>query len=292
MKVLVVGHEGQLGRDLLFTAPGNVQVIGYDLNELDISLPDEVNETVNRVLPDTIINAAAYTAVDKAESDVEVAFRVNAGGPANLAIAARSSDSRLIHISTDYVFDGMKNTPYLPSDPVNPLGVYGKSKADGEKQVLDCYPENSVIIRTAWLYSTCGHNFVKTMLKLMQEKDEITVVSDQTGSPTWSRNLAQIIWKFIHADVPAGIYHWTDAGTATWHDYARAIHDISMSIGLLDRKVKIIPVTSAEYPTAAPRPRYSVLETGITSHMLGVKNRDWRAALTEMLTEFKKLHHA
>ena len=285
MKVLITGKNGQLGGDLLATAPGAMEITANDVDELDITDASQVDELVSGMQPEVIINAAAYTAVDKAESEPDLARAVNATGPANLATAAKSAGSFLIHVSTDFVFDGNKSSPWQPGDPVNPVGEYGKTKAEGEKLVREILGEHSLILRTSWVYSVHGHNFVKTMLRLMQERDEVRVVSDQTGSPTWSRNLARVIWELIEKKAPSGIYHWSDAGKTSWYDFACAIYEEGRRTGLVQREVNMVPITTDQYPTPARRPAYSVLDTTGTQKLLGHAPQPWREALREMLTE-------
>ena len=287
MKVIIVGANGQLGGDLKATVPHDINLFPYARPALYITSPESVDNIIKSHQPDIIINAAAYTAVDKAESEPDLAYAVNAEGAANLARAARSVNARLIHISTDFVFDGTKSTPYLPEDPVNPLGAYGSSKARGEQLVLDIYPGGALIIRTSWLYSRHGKNFVKTMLRLMAEHDAIRVVADQTGTPTWSKNLATTIWEFIHNNAAAGVYHWSDAGVTTWYGFARAIYEEGRKAGLVRQEVKIAPITTEEYPTRARRPAYSVLDKQSSYDVVGHEGEPWRDALGKMLTELR-----
>ena len=285
MKVLITGKNGQLGSDLLATAPAAADITANDVDEFDITDSEQVDALVTALHPDVIINAAAWTAVDKAESEPVLARAVNAAGPANLATAAKATGSFLVHVSTDFVFDGSKSTPWLPDDPINPLSVYGSTKAEGEKLVHECHGDHSLILRTAWVYSVHGHNFVKTMLRLMNERDEIRVVRDQVGSPTWSRNLARVIWSLLDHKVPPGIYHWTDAGGISWYDFACAIYEEGRRLGLLPRDVSVVPIATADYPTPARRPAYSVLDCSGTQNLVGYAPQPWREALREMLGE-------
>jgi dTDP-4-dehydrorhamnose reductase len=233
--------------------------------------------------PTVIINAAAYTAVDKAESEAELATAVNVEGPRNIASAARHVGSRLIHISTDFVFDGTASTPYKADAETNPLSVYGRTKRDGEKAVLEAMPGRSAVVRTAWLYSKTGGNFVKTMLRLMNERDELSVVADQRGTPTWANSLATAVWAFACAPELCGIFHWTDGGETSWHEFALAIQDEALSLGLLDKSIPIHAVATEDYPSAATRPRYSVLDCSTTVAALDLHPVPWRANLRHML---------
>ena len=287
MKVLITGKNGQLGRDICRLVPVGAELFAYGHAELDIASEPDLKRIVSAVKPDIIINAAAYTAVDKAESDQDNAFAINASGAGYLAAAAQENAALLIHVSTDFVFDGTKSTPYQPDDLVAPLSVYGKSKEQGEALIRKHHADNSIVIRTSWVYSTTGNNFVKTMIRLMGERSELRVVADQIGSPTWSRNLARAIWHLVDADVQAGTLHWADAGVASWYDFAVAIYEEASSIGLLDKPVIIHPITTSQYPTPARRPHYSVLDTTSLRALPGIQSEHWRAALKQMLLELK-----
>ena len=287
MKVLITGKNGQLGRDLCRLVPVGAELFAYGHAELDIASEPDLKRIVSAVKPDIIINAAAYTAVDKAESDQDNAFAINASGAGYLAAAAQENAALLIHVSTDFVFDGTKSTPYQPDDLVAPLSVYGKSKEQGEALIRKHHADNSIVIRTSWVYSTTGNNFVKTMIRLMGERSELRVGADQIGSPTWSRNLARAIWHLVDADVQAGTLHWADAGVASWYDFAVAIYEEASSIGLLDKPVIIHPITTSQYPTPARRPHYSVLDTTSLRALPGIQSEHWRAALKQMLLELK-----
>jgi dTDP-4-dehydrorhamnose reductase len=283
MKVLLIGCNGQLGHSLADTAPSSVEIIGLDLPELDITDAVAVLEICSEIRPDVIINAAAYTAVDQAETEVALATAVNVDGPRNIAKATRSIDSRLIHISTDFVFDGQGSTPYRADTSPNPLSVYGQTKRDGELAVLEAAPNSTVVIRTSWLYSKTGSNFVKTMLRLMSEKDELGIVADQTGTPTWSDSLAKAIWEFARVPALNGIFHWSYLGETTWRGFAVAIQEEALSLGLLKSAIPIRPITTADYPTPAIRPPYSVLDCSKTHSAINMRPQEWRANLREML---------
>jgi len=285
MKILVFGCNGQLGVALSETAPAGVEVVGVDLPELDITNAAAVADISRQSCPDVVINAAAYTAVDQAESEPELSQLVNVVGPGNIAAAASEIGARLIHISTDFVFDGEAVTPYKPGAETNPLCVYGRSKRDGEQVVMDAMPNAAVIVRTAWLYSRTGSNFVKTMLRLMRERDELSVVSDQVGTPTWADSLATAVWAFASAPQLGGIFHWTDGGQTSWHKFAVAIQEEALSLGLLDSAIPIRAITTVDYPTAAKRPQYSVLDCSETYAALDLRPIGWRVNLRNMLED-------
>ncbi len=286
MKVLITGKNGQLGYELQQTAPQGVEVFAFDSSELNIADQTSVQKVIAHIKPNLVINAAAYTAVDKAENDEQVAYAVNAKGPEYLALACKEIGARLIHVSTDFVFDATKNTPYDTSDQTNPLGVYGASKLAGEQAITSNHADNSVIIRTSWVYSSHGNNFVKTMLRLMAEKPQLGVVSDQIGSPTWAKGLAKACWAFAQ-NTNAGIYHYSDLGVASWYDFAAAIQALGIEKGLLQKPIPINPIKATAYPTPAKRPAYSVMNTDDTYELLGEQGKHWRAALSEMLNELK-----
>lgn len=282
MKALVIGGNGQLGRTLAQTVPQTVVCRSLDLPEFDIADPKAVTATIEDLQPDVIINASAYTAVDRAEAAAALAFAVNAAGPKNLALAAKKAGCRLIHVSTDYVFDGTASTPYPPGAPCRPLGVYGQSKRQGEADILAAF-EAAVIIRTSWLYSRYGSNFVLTMLRLIKEREALNVVADQIGSPTWTGTLATAIWAVVEKRSLQGIYHWSDAGVASWYDFAVAIQEEALSCGLLKRQVPIAPITTLDYPTPAARPAYSVLDSTASWRDFEITPLHWRVALRRML---------
>ena len=287
MKVFVVGSRGQLGQSLAETAPATVDFAGADLPELDILDAPALRAHLADERPGFVVNAAAYTAVDKAEDEPEMARRVNVDGARNVAEAACNAGARVIYISTDFVFDGSKSMPYEPDDSPAPLSVYGATKLDGEVAVREATDGDAIVIRTAWLYSRFGHNFVKTMLRLMEERDELSVVADQHGTPTWARSLAEVIWAAIGPDLPGGVYHWTDGGEASWYDFAAAIYQEARRSGLLDRDVAIRAIPTEEYPTPARRPAYSVLDCSATVAALGVEQRPWAERLQQMLAEMR-----
>jgi dTDP-4-dehydrorhamnose reductase len=282
MKALIIGGKGQLGTTLTQTAPESIEYLSLDLPEIDITDADTVETVVGDEKPDVIINASAYTAVDRAEEDVDRAFAVNATGPKNIALAAKRAGCRLIHVSTDYVFDGTACTPYPPEATCSPIGVYGKSKRQGEINVLEVI-DDPVIIRTSWLYSQSGNNFVLTMLRLMNERDEIKVVADQIGSPTWASTLAKAIWAVVGKKQLKGIYHWSDAGVASWYDFAVAIQEEALSLGILKNAIPIHPIRTDQFPTLTERPSYSVLNSTGSWHDFNIVPLYWRTALRQML---------
>jgi dTDP-4-dehydrorhamnose reductase len=283
MKTLVIGCNGQLGHSLVETKPENVDIIGLDLPDLDITNADAVLEICRTTKPDVIVNAAAYTAVDKAETDVALATTVNVDGPRNIALAARDVEARVIHISTDFVFDGTSSKPYKTDALTNPLSVYGRTKRDGELAVLEVLGGSAVVIRTSWLYSKTGSNFVKTMLRLMSERDELGIVVDQIGTPTWADSLAEAVWAFSNAPEQSGVFHWSDGGVASWQEFAIAIQEEALSLGLLERSIPIRAIKTEDYPTAAERPKYSVLDCSSAQEALRMQPAEWRSNLRQML---------
>ncbi|MDX1764576.1 MAG: dTDP-4-dehydrorhamnose reductase [bacterium] len=292
MKVLIAGAQGQLGWELQRTVPPHIECIAPEEKDFDITDPGIVDQTVAQWEPDVVVNAAAYTAVDKAEEEENLAYRINADGAAHLARVSTERKARLIHISTDFVFDGNQSTPYLPTDTPSPLNVYGASKLKGEEEVAAITDGQALIFRTAWVYSVRGNNFVKTMLRLMAERQRISVVADQIGTPTWANELAKVIWQVFNRTDLSGIYHWTDAGVASWYDFAVAIQDEALARGMLERPITVQPIGTSDYPTQAKRPPYSVLDKGATWAVLGYTGLHWRTALQQMLKDLKEEHHA
>ena len=285
MKVLITGAGGQLGRALQATVPAGVDPVALDRAALDIGDAAAVMARVRDLAPALVINAAAYTAVDKAESDAVAAHRINAEAPGHLAAAASAVGARFIHVSTDFVFDGTSGTPYRPDHPTAPLGVYGATKLAGEQAVRSAQPD-ALIVRTAWVYGDAGHNFVRTMLRLMAERDEVRVVADQIGTPSYATGLARALWA-LDAAGATGIHHWTDSGAASWYDFAVAIQEEALAIGLLTRAVPVIPIATSDYPTPARRPSYSVLDKSAAVALVGACAPHWRVHLREMLGVIK-----
>ena len=283
MRVLITGAHGQVGRSLLATVPEAVTAIGLSHAELDIGDTAAVHRVIAGEQPQVILNAAAYTAVDRAETDPESARRVNAQGPRHLAEAAAAQGARLLHLSTDFVFDGRSSTPYTPEAPTAPLGAYGRSKLEGEQAVRALLPQASVVLRTAWVYAAQGRNFLRTMLRLMAETHEVRVVCDQIGTPTAASSVAELLWALTARPEISGVHHFTDAGTASWYDFAMAICEEATRLGLLPPGVTVTPIRSAEYPSAARRPAYSVLDCSALRAALPLAPRHWRVALRETL---------
>ena len=286
MKALIAGAEGQLGRELRGTAPAGVSVVACARRELDIANAEMTHRVVADVKPDVVINAAAYTAVDRAEKEREAAFAVNAAGAGNLARAANAQGAWLLHVSTDFVFDGMASRAYAPDSRPGPLGVYGQTKLQGEERVRAAAADSALIVRTSWVYSAHGANFVKTMLRLMNERDSLGVVADQIGAPTWAHRLAEVIWRAAAART-IGVQHWSDAGVASWYDFAVAIQEEALSLGLVARKAAVRPIATSEYPTPARRPQFSVLDSSALRSTLGIEPIHWRVNLRAMLRELK-----
>jgi len=283
--VLIVGAHGQLAFELQRSAPRNLEVVAVGRPEIDITDSDSIERIMRQYRPGVIINTAAYTAVDKAESEKTQAWLVNHKGAENLAATAARSDIRLIHVSTDFVFAGNNCHPRQPDDAAAPLSVYGKSKLAGERAVLQ-QAENALVVRTSWLYSSQGNNFVKSMLRLMGELDSIGIVVDQVGTPTWARMLAGTLWELVARDA-TGIYHCTNNGVASWYDFAVAIQEEAMSIGLLQRRIAVTPIKTEAYPLPAERPAYSVLDVSATEQLLERQFPHWRESLRSMLLEMK-----
>lgn len=291
MKVLITGAGGQLGATLTATAPTDWQVVACDSKQFDLTSGD-IETQLKAFGVDLVVNTAAYTAVDKAESD-EGKLRceqVNAIGTGALAEACAAQGVRLIHVSTDFVFDGMRSTPYPVDATCAPLGQYGLSKWHGEQHVLAALPQ-AVVLRTAWVYSRYGNNFMKTMLRLMAERDAIGVVADQVGTPTSTMTLAQMIWRFAERPALSGIYHCTDAGVASWYDFALAIQEEALTRGLLSRQIPVRPIATTDYPTPAQRPAYSVLDKTTSWRDLELEPLHWRTALRQVLDDLKENSH-
>ena len=285
MRTLIVGAGGQVGRELQRTCPVGVDVLALDQPDIDICDGESIRRTLKEFGPTVVFNAAAYTQVDKAESESDLAFKVNATGAGKLAKATRAAGVRLVHISTDFVFDGGRPLPWQPGDFAAPLNAYGRSKLAGEVAVAAEAGDMAVTVRTAWVYSSSGSNFVKTMLRLMATRDEIGVVTDQVGSPTWARSVAEALWGFAQHPEISGLYHWTDAGVASWYDFAVAIQEEARVRGLLDREIPVRAIMAAEYPTAAQRPAYSVLDLRSSIAVLDRRPQHWRKSLRMMLDE-------
>jgi dTDP-4-dehydrorhamnose reductase len=282
---MITGAAGQLGYELQRTAPVGTPLIAVDIAQLDLTAPTAVDAFIATHRPSMIINCAAYTAVDKAEEQPALAHAVNVTAAGSLAASARRHDARMIQISTDFVFGGATAVPWRPDDATAPHSVYGTTKRDGEDAVLVALGNQALVIRTAWLYSAHGGNFVKTMLRLMAERDEVRVIADQVGTPTWANSLAHTIWAAVgHADAH-GVLHWSDAGVASWYDFALAIQEEAVMRGLLSRAVPVHAIPTSAYPTPARRPSFSVLDKSETTRVLGTTPTHWRVNLRHMLDE-------
>lgn len=286
-RILVTGINGQLGQELQKNLASSAEVIGVGRERVDFSQPETLRQIIAEVKPDMVINSAAYTGVDKAESEFDLAMAINGQAPGIIAEECQKLGSRLIHISTDYVFDGTKSYPYQDTDFTNPLSAYGKTKLAGELAIRNnC--EDRVIIRTAWVYGVGGKgNFVKTMLRLGSDKEEIRVVADQIGSPTWTGDLANAIAS-LSDDAPPGTYHYTNSGVASWYDFAVAIFEEASQLGWNLKVQRVIPITTEEYPTPAKRPAYSVLSCAKIAAVLGTYPPHWRQGLRQMLKDFSQ----
>ena len=282
---LVTGAGGQLGRVVVALAPAGWRVAGYDAEALDVSSQSAVTAAVERDRPAVVFNLAGFTGVDAAEGNPGRATQVNVDGAAYVATAAAATGARTIHVSTDYVFDGRQAKPYSPDDEPNPLSVYGRTKLEGEREVARAAGPAGVVVRTAWLHAAQGRNFVRTMLRRMAGRDEFGVVCDQVGTPTSARSLAEALWAVAARPEIHGVLHWTDAGVASWYDFAMAIQEEALGLGLLHRAVPVRPLATEEFPTPARRPAYSVLDKRDTWRTLGLPVRHWRVRLRETLAE-------
>lgn len=307
-KIWVIGNKGMLGTSLCRAlTENNIDFVGTDreVDILDINAlesfaagvsscnsneagarePDlEItsgNEAGARELGNIsfIINCSAYTAVDKAEDDVEMATRLNVEGPRNIATIAKKIGAKMIHISTDYVFDGKGNAPYTEEKTKAPLGVYGKTKSDGEDEVLRILPTSSYIVRTAWLYGFDGKNFVYTMTNLMNSKETLKVVNDQKGTPTFAADLANTLLAIVKQNPASGIYHFTNEGEITWYEFALAIYELGTKFGRINNSCEISPCTSSEFPAKVTRPTYSVLSKEKVKNTLHISVPDWKTSL-------------
>ena len=284
MKILVTGVTGQLGGEVAtaFKRLGH-EVIATDRQTLDFLLPAQAADLVRSQQPDWVINCAAYTQVDKAESEPAAAFTVNRDTPAQLAQAVAEYGGRLLQVSTDFVFDGRQTRPYVEGDAPNPLGVYGRSKLEGEQAVLVALP-TATLLRTAWVYGAHGHNFVKTMLRLAGEGRPLRVVSDQIGTPTWTSDIVTAITALVDRQV-SGVFHFTAAGETSWHGFASAILEEASRIGFEIKTDSVEPIPTTDYPTPAARPAYSVLNTEKIKPLLSALVPGWRDSLKNMLQE-------
>lgn len=289
MRVLITGASGQVGYELLNLAPEGFDVTGMSSAELDITDAARVATTVERLQPQLIINAAAYTAVDKAESDAKRAWAVNHDGVAHLALAAERLGIPILHISTDYVFAGSAQLPYREDDPTGATSVYGASKLGGEA-ILATSCSRYLVLRTSWVFGSHGHNFVKTMMRLGDQREELAVVADQLGCPTSAASIASTLWQLAcryrdQSSLPWGTYHFCGTPACSWHEFAMEIFRQTVELGLLRHAPRVRPITTAEYPTPAIRPAWSVLDCSKIHDLLGIAQPEWRRDLGQALQE-------
>ncbi|MBK5553041.1 MULTISPECIES: dTDP-4-dehydrorhamnose reductase [unclassified Pseudomonas] len=289
MRVLVTGAQGQVGRELLQRVPSGFSVIGYGSGELDISDPAQVQDVLVRTKPQLVINAAAYTAVDKAENEIERAYAVNRDGVTHLALAAEERGIALLHISTDYVFSGDSDCAYKPDDVTAPTGVYGLSKLAGEQQ-LQQHCSRHLILRTSWVFGVQGNNFVKTMLRLGRDRDELAVVADQRGCPTSAGSIADTLWALAaifqrDGALKWGLYHYSGEPACTWYDFADEIFSQAQALGLLEKSPSLKAITTAGFPTPAKRPAWSVLDCQALELDYGLAPRSWKRELHQVLQQ-------
>ena len=287
MKVLLTGANGQLGCCFIDKFPIDWILLATDSQQLDITDNLAVNNFINENRPDVIVNAAAYTAVDMAEDEQDLAYQVNTVGPKNLAIAAQKYNAKFIHVSTDYVFDGTKNIPYTEEDTTNPINIYGKTKRNGEVAILNNNP-SAIIIRTSWVFSEYGNNFVKTMLKLASNKSELSIINDQLGCPTYAGDIANTILTIIMNESDGGIYHYCGDQSITWFKFASKIFLITEKLNpITTKKITLKPILTSGYPTKAKRPLYSVLNMNKIEKIAGIKASDWNNALVHVISHIK-----
>lgn len=286
MKVLLTGAKGQLGRCFCDRLPASWDILATDSETLDITDLEQVKSVVAAYRPNFIVNAAAYTAVDKAEAEYDMAALINEVGPKNLATIANEVGARLVHISTDYVFDGNATTPYMEIADTNPLSVYGKTKLNGELAVSQIQPE-ALVIRTAWVFSEYGNNFVKTMLRLAPGRDTLGIVADQHGCPTYAGDIAMAIISLLQKEAPGGVYHFCGDSEITWSEFAEIIFSSALRQGVLQEVPVINSITTAQYPTPAARPKYSVLNCE-KIQCEGVKLSSWKDRVSYVVANCSK----
>ncbi|MEB3258534.1 MAG: dTDP-4-dehydrorhamnose reductase [Cyanobacteriota bacterium] len=287
MMVLITGCNGQLGQALLAAPPDGLELIPLKRESLDLADASACRQLVRELRPQWLLNAAAYTAVDRAESEPELALRVNGEAPGAFAEALAETGGHLLQISTDFVFNGQQGSPYRPHQALDPLGVYGATKAEGERRVMEALPpERFCLLRTSWVYGPVGQNFCLTMLRLHRQKatagDSLAVIADQVGCPTATHTLASACWQVIQRNIH-GLHHWSDAGAASWYDFAVAIGELAVARGVLATAAQVRPIGTEEYPTPARRPSYSLLDCRSTREVLGLRPIHWREALLQVL---------
>ena len=292
IKVMLTGKDGQLGKALVEKIPAGIEVVALGRQDLDLSNKEACHNAVLEHRPDWILNAGAYTAVDRAESEPGLAMAVNAVAPEAFAQALGEVGGRLLQVSTDFVFNGTQGHPYHPDQPVDPISVYGATKAEGERLVQKALPATHYcILRTSWVYGPVGNNFCLTMLRLHRLKsaqnETLNVVADQIGCPTSAWNLACACWSAINHGT-SGIHHFCDAGAASWYDFAIAIGDAGVAAGIIDQSAKVVPITSSEYPTPAKRPGYSLLDCTATRIALELEINHWQKELSKVISKIPK----
>jgi dTDP-4-dehydrorhamnose reductase len=288
VRVLLIGKTGQLARELLKAAPSDTELTALDRSALDLSDHAAVFRAVHDSHADVVLNAAAYTSVDLAESEPERAYAINDVAVGAMANACSERGARFIHVSTDFVFDGAAGRPYRVDDPAHPLNIYGASKLAGEQRIATTPNLDWRIVRTGWVYSAAGKNFVLTMLKLMRERGRVQVVTDQIGTPTSAGSLADCVWRAALDDAKSGVLHFTDAGVASWYDFALAIYEEARALTIIRNDAQIVPINTTQYPTPARRPAFSVLDKSGTYARLGIEPVHWRVRLREVLQELSK----
>lgn len=287
-RVFVTGGNGQLGRCLASSKPVEIEAQFLPRDEFDVTDPQQMKSVIDNYHPDVVVNCAAYTNVDGAETERELASAINEIGVRDLAQLCADQNVKLIHVSTDFVFSGSGNEPYEPHHPGDPQGVYGQTKLAGEIAIKKVLADEALVIRTSWLYSEYENNFVKTMLKLFETKEQFQVVDDQFGSPTYARDLADLIWHVIETPFQGGVLHWSNSGIISWYDFAVKIGELGLSLGVINQLAQISPIAAADYGAKAPRPAFSALDCSDTlKRYPKLTQLDWADALEAMLERLK-----